>query len=377
MNGKWIEVFKGGRQTDSAGNTREWTDADLDTIVSAYNGQADHQAPIVVGHPEHDSPAFGWVEALKREGKLLMARLKSVPDEFAELVKKGTYKKRSIALYPDLTLRHIGFLGGMPPAVKGLADIAFRDKGEAITFEFSDWRMSTVGRIVMKLRDYLVEKEGADKADNIIGSWEVQDLLTPPPEIEETALGPHYQEEDMKPEEVQALIDKALEGQTTKFNEQLAGIADGIRKITETVTGVQTRFAETEDANARREFTAFCEGLATRVLPAEIPTLVDQMMNLRKAPAVEFGEGDGKGSRSAVDDFKARLSARAETIRFGEFAGKERAGQRATGTAGDRLTAITRDKMEKNRDLTYAAAFNEAQSENPDLANEYAQEIRG
>jgi hypothetical protein len=55
------------------------------------------------------------------------------------MVKRGLFKKRSISLYPDLTLRHIGFLGAMPPAIKGLADIKFRERGQT-TVSFSDFQ---------------------------------------------------------------------------------------------------------------------------------------------------------------------------------------------------------------------------------------------
>jgi len=58
-----------------------------------------------------------------------MAKIKDLVPEFTEMLKKGLFKKRSIALYPDLALRHIGFLGAVAPAVKGLADIKFNEGG--------------------------------------------------------------------------------------------------------------------------------------------------------------------------------------------------------------------------------------------------------
>jgi hypothetical protein len=137
----WIEVFKGGTHTDSAGNKREWTANDLKTIVSKYNDQSEedkHEAPVVIGHPETDSPAYGWVEQLKVEGEKILAKVKDLTPEFVEWVKKGLYKKRSISLYPNLLLKHVGFLGGVPPAVKGLADPAFNTDAEYITYEFAD-----------------------------------------------------------------------------------------------------------------------------------------------------------------------------------------------------------------------------------------------
>ncbi|NUQ82944.1 MAG: hypothetical protein HUU10_15175 [Bacteroidetes bacterium] len=134
---QWFEVFRIGKHTDSAGNSREWTEADLDLIVSNYRAE-EHEAPIVIGHPKDNDPAYGWVEALKREGSILLAKAKQVVPEFAEAVKSGLFKKRSISLYPDMTLRHVGFLGAVPPAVKGLADLQFADKEIPVVIEFGE-----------------------------------------------------------------------------------------------------------------------------------------------------------------------------------------------------------------------------------------------
>jgi hypothetical protein len=136
-----IEVFRVGKQTDSSGNTKEWTQEDLDTIVKKYNEQEAenrHEAPVVLGHPKTDSPAYGWVESLKREGDVLFAQLKDLKDEFVQWVRDGHYKKRSISLYNDMNLKHVGFLGGTPPAIKGLTDPAFKEnESDFITYEMA------------------------------------------------------------------------------------------------------------------------------------------------------------------------------------------------------------------------------------------------
>src|SRR4030067_623413 len=120
----WIPIFKTGTHTDSNGNTKTWTEGDLDKIAS-YN-PTEHEAPVVIGHPKDNSPAWGWVEAVKKEGSVLYATFKDLIPEFKDMVKKQMFKKRSISLYPDGTLRHVGFLGATPPAVKGLADVEFK-----------------------------------------------------------------------------------------------------------------------------------------------------------------------------------------------------------------------------------------------------------
>ncbi len=133
-----VEVFRAGEHTDMSGNTKVWTEEDLDKIVEMYNNQSSenrHEAPVVIGHPVTDSPAYGWVEKLERRGSVLYATLKDLTKEFVEWVKKGLYKKRSIALYDNLLLKHIGFLGAVPPAVKGLADPVFQSE-KKVTYEY-------------------------------------------------------------------------------------------------------------------------------------------------------------------------------------------------------------------------------------------------
>ncbi len=132
----WIQIFKTGRHVDSSGREREWGREDLDRVVSSYD-PLNHEAPVVIGHPQENGPAFGWVEGLKREGEILYARLKDLLPEFVDMVKRGLFKKRSVAFYPDLTLRHVGFLGAAPPAIKGLEDIKFQE-GRQFIIDFSD-----------------------------------------------------------------------------------------------------------------------------------------------------------------------------------------------------------------------------------------------
>ena len=132
-----FEIFKTGSHTSDKGITKDYSLDDLNFIAESYNPE-DDEAPIVIGHPVDSSPAFGWVSSLEvtEDGKLLA----DVPDDklqpdFLNLLKEGTYKKRSISLTPEGKLRHVGFLGGAAPAVKGLADIQFSQPSSSV-FEF-------------------------------------------------------------------------------------------------------------------------------------------------------------------------------------------------------------------------------------------------
>jgi hypothetical protein len=125
----WIEIFRGGQQVDAAGQTHNG-DALIDKATASYD-PAKHQAPVVIGHPSTDAPAYAWVEGLRASVhngvKTLEAKLTQVDEGFAKLVADGRFKMRSAAFYPDGSLRHVGFLGAAPPAVKGLKPIAFSE----------------------------------------------------------------------------------------------------------------------------------------------------------------------------------------------------------------------------------------------------------
>ena len=188
---KIIEVFRAGKQTDSKGNMKTWTKKDLDLMVSKYNdGESGHEAPIVIEHPQTDDPAFGWVKSLSRKGNVLFAELHDVVEEFKEAINKGLYKKRSISLYPDLTLKHVGFLGAQAPAIKGLADFKFSaEEKEFQIFEFgsfeeetefadfeTSWGFRDVGQVFRGLREHLIGKGEKEAAEAIVPNYIVKNL---------------------------------------------------------------------------------------------------------------------------------------------------------------------------------------------------------
>ena len=127
MEEKWIEIFKAGRWTDSSGKTRKWSREDLDRTVSRYAVRG-NDAPAVIGCPKSGLSAYGCVVGLKRDGDLLFARIRPTAKEVAEWVRKRLYRRVSISLGPDFSLRHVGFLGGARPAVKGLKAPEFAEE---------------------------------------------------------------------------------------------------------------------------------------------------------------------------------------------------------------------------------------------------------
>lgn len=140
LEGQEIEVFKAGERTDNTGVKRVISVAVVAAIAASYD-PAKHEAPLTLGHPADNKPAYGWVKSLRAtpDGRLMM-RVAQVDASFAEAVRTGAYKKRSVSLYPPGSsgnplpsgwyLRHVGWLGAVPPAVQGLKDAKFSDAAE-------------------------------------------------------------------------------------------------------------------------------------------------------------------------------------------------------------------------------------------------------
>lgn len=135
MEGRWVDIFSAGSHMDDSGTVRTFSPADIAEMVAAYRPSV-REAPLVVGHPETDGPAHGWVAALRStpDGVLQM-NAKQVSAGFADAVRAGRFKKRSSAFYTPSHpgnpspgkwyLRHVGFLGAQQPAIAGLNDIRF------------------------------------------------------------------------------------------------------------------------------------------------------------------------------------------------------------------------------------------------------------
>lgn len=132
----WVEIFRGGSQKDSQGRAHDGNEI-IKKAIETFDPDF-YEPPLVVGHPAGNAPAFGWVSGLREAGNVLYAKFKDVATGLEELVKQGLFKKRSASFYRDGRLRHVGFLGAMPPAVKGLRDMVFGETGDFTSFEVTD-----------------------------------------------------------------------------------------------------------------------------------------------------------------------------------------------------------------------------------------------
>ncbi|KAF7598387.1 MAG: hypothetical protein CGU28_12105 [Candidatus Dactylopiibacterium carminicum] len=119
-----------------------FSEGDLQGMAAAFDPQR-QPAPLVLGHPENDQPELGQAQKLLVKGSKLYA-LALVGTALEALVKARCYAKVSATFIPPFAdsnptpgayyLKHIGFLGATPPAVKGMEDPSFTDRGDGVSF---------------------------------------------------------------------------------------------------------------------------------------------------------------------------------------------------------------------------------------------------
>jgi hypothetical protein len=143
---KKLEIFKIGCFTPMGGSPVYFTETDLRAMAAAYDPSL-LKAPLVVGHPTLEAPAYGYVKSLLYENQKLLAEPDRVDPSFADLVNAGRYLSLSASFYRPYALnnprpgsyylRHVGFLGATAPAVKGLETPSFCEEGYNV-IQFSE-----------------------------------------------------------------------------------------------------------------------------------------------------------------------------------------------------------------------------------------------
>lgn len=134
----WIEIARAGTWTPMSGVPVTLTTDHFDRLATQFDPDDPEAAALVFGHPRTEDPAFGTVEALRSDGGRLLARFKDVPEDVKALVRSGRYRAVSPKFSPDLSrLIHVGLLGAVPPAIKGLKPIKFGGATEGVTLEFA------------------------------------------------------------------------------------------------------------------------------------------------------------------------------------------------------------------------------------------------
>ncbi|MDS4020667.1 MAG: peptidase [Candidatus Competibacter sp.] len=307
-----LDIFRAGTHTDVAGRTLSFAAADLDATAAAYD-PAKHEAPLVVGHPALDAPAYGWVKALARDGEVLRATPDQVEAQFAEWVNAGRYKKISASFWlPDApgnpapgiySLRHVGFLGAAAPAVKGLRAPSFAgDQTGIVTLEFSEWGSEIQVELWRNLREFFIEKFGKEQADSVIPSLQI-DILRSDIENERIRSAESAISQEVPIAMSEPTVDFAA--REAELNQREAALAER-----------EAALAKAEADRARAAAVAFAEtqAKAGTILPRQQAGLVELLLALPAAP-LEFADGDQTVStepRAWLEQFVAGLPVRVD-----------------------------------------------------------------
>ena len=352
-----IHIFRPGRHTSMQGATIDFGEGDLIATAKAYDPTR-HEAPLVIGHPRADAPAWGWVGGLTADEGGLFATPRQLDPAFAEMVRAGRFKKVSASFYtPDSPhnpvpgvyyLRHVGFLGAQPPAVKGLAPVPVNfaegdtDEG-CVSFDFAEspGLLRWLADLFRGLREYVVEKDGAETADRAIPSYAVSGL------------------------QEMAAASAAQAAEIPAFAENLPPKKEHTMQKQETPPAENIDFAETKArADELERKVAWLTGIARkerasrvvdkvladgRLTPAQSVGLADFMAGLDEEGTFDFAEDGGKTTSMSPAAFMAAFLERLpKQVDFSEAApGGEEAPDTSSNDIAQRALAYCEEMRAK------------------------------
>lgn len=253
--------------------------------AARYNADKD-PAPLVFGHPTNDSPALGLVSAARAAGNDLFLKLKNIHADVKTAVKERRILGRSIAFWdPDhpsnpnpgtYSIRHLGLLGGMAPAIPGMPALKFSADEGALEAE---------------------DDAGPDSAVifAVAEGTAVQKI------IEEPKPGPKEPVMEFTADQIKELQDKAARADTVEAELATLKAADEERQKAFAAAEAKRRSDEDEAA-----LTAAVE--AGKVLPAEKDDL-KKLFEALPTKALAFSAGEVE-PRKALATFLDGLSKR-------------------------------------------------------------------
>lgn len=376
-----IETFRPGKHTSSQGVELVFTAEQLQDLAAAYD-PVGAPAPIVLGHPTMDAPAYGWAASFSydAERERLDADLgDNLDPQFTAAVEAGKFRKVSLALFPPSHSanpkpghwypRHIGFLGAAAPAVTGLKPVTFTDgqpfhfdagsDRDLVEVEFAcaanGWAVrDALGRI----RDFLIDQFGLEKADKALPSYLVESV-NPPESPAYVAPGAPTTTEEVTmnapqktPAELQAEIDRLNEA-----NKILT--ANAAKSVRERAVG---------------DASSFCAQLVTerKLRPADVDALAAALVPAFMAEPVTFGAEGATKTESPAAVLRRVLGAAKPVIDTSEKApGTDDSATNGTpaftaphgaevNPEQDRVYRKAKELQAKNPNLTFADAASQA-----------------
>ncbi|HHJ1758473.1 TPA: peptidase, partial [Pseudomonas aeruginosa] len=237
------------------------------------------------------------------------------------------------------------------------APFNFAEDDGALAIEFAEAPYAVTGLtdILRRLRDFFVEREGAERADQLIPQWQLSS-------IEEDARRASVQ--DTAPQASALFSEPVIEGvdaaaasaaaaeepqgtvtpsdgasasaaeadrtshpsqQDTTMPDE-AALQERQRQLDEREQLLATREAQVAQQKAqehRNEVTEFAEGLvkAGRLLPRQKAPVIELLVNLPADAPLEFAEGDGQVTKPAAEVLRSLLAELPKQIEFSEKSG--------------------------------------------------------
>ncbi len=394
-----MELFRSGTHIASNGFKKTWTNADIDKIVSNFN--ANDKVPACLGHPGKNEPAMGWYNKLWRKGDTLFGELGDRVDEFQTMIKNKMFPRRSISLDGNLNLKHVGFFGVGRVAIKGLENFAFSASEDEIneftTIEFSEkefshfgdrFALSSIARLFTNLREKIIEKDGIEKADDIIQQHNIDSIedaanAEPDRKIEPafstSATGSggatvkfnQSNPEDPNMDELEKAKARIteLEAQNKEFSEQITAKDTEIGTLKTEKEKQSKEFEEAKIKETEAEFSKYLDGIIEdgKLLPANKEANLSMLMNLNGQETLNYSEGDETKKKTPVDIFKANLEGAGQAIEFDEFATKDKSPE---SNVDSKLSTLTKARAAEKK-ISFSEAGQEIMNENPNLVLEH------
>ena len=389
---KGVEILQTGTHVSAEGSKVTYTESDLDELIKNGEELKDVvKPPLVVGHAEGDlselinaqtvgAPQVGFVIPFnltkKKNNDGSFTLFGDIKDIAAKAVDKiGTELKRvSPEIYNNFkfgdksygkVLRRVSFVP--IPSIKTMADVT---------------------------QAHLAFGEKPDQPT----TWVIFSEEIPKSKREE------------KPKMEVTKMQEQIDGLTTKLSEATTKLAEATALIT-TLTAEKkdavSKLSETQRLQKRAEIHQFCENLKRdgKLIPAMQKMGIERFMEaLDDSTVRKFAEGDSKcpecGATMEEKDgqmvcpkcgktvkmaeavsplafMKKFMESFGKIVRFGEV-GKtgDDPNKGADGkTAAEKLSECTKKIMDGDKTMKFAEAFEQAQKDNPELAQEYLAEM--
>ena len=358
-----LAVFAPGTHTAMDGRTITFTPENCIDLANSYDPSVS-EAPFVIGHPSLTAPAYGWAERLEFRDGIVYAAPRQVNPAFAEAFNAGSYKKRSLSIYqPDSPgnpkpghyyARHVGFLGAVPPGVKGLPDAQFAEaSGDNGPLEFAlPWEADNLASLFQSIRDWVIQEKDIEQADSIIPQWRIQSILDSATDDRKSSISPlaYAEENNVDPNQTTTVTAEELARRETA----LAGREEKLR--------VAEEAAKQRDAKVRRDaVVSYADGLvkAGSILPRQKNTVVEVLLSLDSTP-LSFADGDATVNKTPEELLRDVLSQRPKVVDFSEKTGTadepvDFADASALATAAQNYQA---EQAEKGRVISMTDAVN-------------------